>query len=48
MGDRSDLRIDVHDLLTRLQKDGMSEEEMFDQLPYLGKQDIKHLLRNEP
>ncbi len=48
MGDRSDLRIDVHDLLSRLQKHGMTEEEMFEQLPYLGQQEIERLLRNEP
>ena len=48
MGDRSDIRIDIHDFLRRLQKDGMTEEEMYEQLPYLGKHDIKRLLRNEP
>ncbi len=48
MGDRSDVRIDLHGFLKRLQKDGMSEKEMYEQLPYLGKKDITRLLRNEP
>jgi hypothetical protein len=48
MGDRSDLRIDVHDHLNRLHKDGMTTDEMYEKLPFLSKPEIERLLRNEP
>ena len=48
MCNRSDLRIDVHDFLNRLLKDGMSEDEMYEKLPFLTKHEIQRLLANEP
>ena len=48
MGERSSLRFDIHDFLNRLQKEGMSEEEMYEKLPFLSEHEIKRLLANEP
>jgi len=45
---RSELREKTSSLMQSLRKLGMSELELYEQLPFIGKCDIQLLLRNEP
>lgn len=45
---RSELREKTSSLMQSLRKLGMSEEELYEQLPFIGKCEIQLLLRNEP
>ena len=45
---RSELREKTSSLMQSLRKLGMSEEELYEQLPFVGKCEIQLLLRNEP
>jgi hypothetical protein len=45
---RSELREKASSLMHSLKKMGMNEDEMYEQLPFVGKCDIQQLIENEP
>lgn len=45
---RSEMRQKASSLMVSLRKLGMTEDEMYEQLPFVGKCDIQQLIENEP
>lgn len=45
---RSEIREKTSSLMQTLKKMGMTEEQMYEQLPFVGKCDIQQLIQNEP
>lgn len=45
---RSEIRQNASSLMQSLKRLGMTEDEMYEQLPFVGKCDIQQLINNEP